>query len=560
MENNNNITPFNTQLPSLYGGDPAVVAAAETAKARIQSAYIMAIQKPRDTDQARQKILRLCDDPEFAEKVEYSKPIGNTSIKGLSIRFAESALAEWGNILSEVQLVYDDNDVRRIRVSVIDLQTNTQFSRDVTLKKTVERRSKRGRDDDYISERKNTYGKTVYLLRATEDEMMTKEGAMASKFIRTEGLRLLPASVKQEAVERSRKTLASRDKADPDAAKKRILDAFSGLNIWPNDIKKYLRHSVDTLSPSEIAQLRTIYTAIDSGEASWVSYMQKKDEEGKGVDVGSKGNEKDKQPPAKKPSTGTPSNESEINTPPEFAALVKDEAGKPFKYVATDKENGVAHDNLSAYIEMVALNSDNSNCEDIMDTIVSTGSFPGFWSGFMQGNWKAHFKGKLPESNGDGKEDNAPPVVTPEPNENTDTQDTPPANAFDLIDWKTSHMKSTGISTYFYTHKAEWNDASEESKAGFREKWARVFKGTEPFPLDAKEDGAEPSIGTGESNQGEPEVHVAINYAAKLHEYHENEPERLLVACKKIGYDNIVIPMGKSAQKDLYEEFQMVSE
>ena len=557
MQNKNkNIVPFSSQAPSLLysGGDPAVIAAAETAKARIQSAYIMAIQKPRDADQARQKILRMCDDPEFAEKVEYSKPVGKKAIKDLSIRFAEAAMAEWGNILSEVQMIFDDDNIRRIRISVIDLETNTQFSRDVTLKRTVERRSKKDREDDYISERKNTYGQIVYLLRATEDEMMIKESAMASKFIRTEGLRLLPAGIKQEAKEKSRMTLAHRDKADPDAAKKRILDAFAGLNLWPNDIKKYLGHSTDTLSPAEIAHLRTIYAAIDAGEASWTEYIQKKEEEGgkvnlKGYDKG--GKEKQTIPPEGSPEAG----EKVITTLPAFASLVKVEANKDYSYMAT--EDGVAHDNLSAYLEMVAGNNDSSP-KEVMEQIIASDSFAGFWSGFLQGNWKKHFEGKLPAKASSEEKKEEPEA----PSEN--------ANAFDSVDWKSNHLKAKGIENYWKTNQIDFGNASETSQQAFRDKWTRVFGEAKPFPLseekETKADATEPTnIPVAEENQEplettEGENIEPINYAEKLHEYHKTEPEKLLEACKKIGYSDIAIPMGKSSQKALYEMFQKVSE
>ena len=76
--------------------DPAAVSAAEAAKARIQASFIMAFKKPRNSDQARDSILRACKRPIFAQKVEYSKPVGGRKITGPSIRFTELALREWG--------------------------------------------------------------------------------------------------------------------------------------------------------------------------------------------------------------------------------------------------------------------------------------------------------------------------------------------------------------------------------------------------------------------------------------------------------------------------------
>ena len=66
---------FDQKGRSLMMVDPSAVAAAEAVRARIQSSYVMAFQNPRNPDQARSKILRYCKDPEFAEKVEFTKPI-----------------------------------------------------------------------------------------------------------------------------------------------------------------------------------------------------------------------------------------------------------------------------------------------------------------------------------------------------------------------------------------------------------------------------------------------------------------------------------------------------
>ena len=56
-------------LPMVYT-DPSAVAAAESVKARIQAAYIMALQKPRKEMEARDAILRACQRTEFAGKAD----------------------------------------------------------------------------------------------------------------------------------------------------------------------------------------------------------------------------------------------------------------------------------------------------------------------------------------------------------------------------------------------------------------------------------------------------------------------------------------------------------
>lgn len=255
---------------SLQYVDPAAVAAAEAAKARIQSAYQMAIYRPRNSDDSRDRILHACKRPMFAEKVEFSKPVGGKQIKGPSIRFAELALREWGNILSDVQILYEDDFVRRSRVMVVDLETNASFSKEIQINKTVERKNKA--DREVLGERTNTQGQVVFIVKATEDELQNKENAAISKAVRNEGLRVIPTDIVDEALATAKATLADRDKADPDQAKKKILDSFSEIGVKPKDLQKYLGHPTDALSPKELTDLRGIYRAIKDGEASWSDY------------------------------------------------------------------------------------------------------------------------------------------------------------------------------------------------------------------------------------------------------------------------------------------------
>uniref|UniRef100_A0A6M3KTZ6 Uncharacterized protein n=1 Tax=viral metagenome TaxID=1070528 RepID=A0A6M3KTZ6_9ZZZZ len=256
-----------SNLPS----DPATVAAAEAAKARIQSAYVVAINRPRDVDQSRDRILHACKRPGFAERVEFSKPVGGKQIKGPSIRFAELALREWGNIMTDVMVIYEDDQIRRTKVMVVDLETNSSFSKEIQIQKTVERKSTK--DREVVGERTNTAGEKVYIVKATDDEMHNKEAAAISKALRNEGLRIIPSDIVDEAMDTAKRTLADRDKKDPDAVKKALLDAFSEIGVKPKDIQKYLKHSTDAITPVELQDLRGMYRAIKDGEAKWAEYV-----------------------------------------------------------------------------------------------------------------------------------------------------------------------------------------------------------------------------------------------------------------------------------------------
>lgn len=252
--------------------DPSAVAAAEAARARIESAYTVAMRKPRDADEARLRIIAACKRPLFAERVEYAKPVGGKAIKGPSIRLAELELREWGNVLTETTVVFENDEVRRLNVRIIDLQTNASFGRDIQLKKTVERRDSKGRD--VIRARMNSYGDTVYIVRATDDELMNAESAAVSKVVRNEGLRVIPSDITDEAMETARETLRNRDKGDPDAARKRVIDAFAGVGVRPQDLASYLGHPVAQIQPAELETLRALHRALADGETTWKEIVE----------------------------------------------------------------------------------------------------------------------------------------------------------------------------------------------------------------------------------------------------------------------------------------------
>lgn len=291
--------------------DPGAIAAAESVKARIQSAYVMAFQRPRSEEQSRARILEACKRPEFAVKAEYSKPVGNTKIIGPSIRLAELAVRCWGNINVETQVVYEDREMRRVKVTILDLETNATFGKEIQIRKTVERRDGKGRE--IVGERTNTYGDKVFVVLATDDELHNKEAAMISKVIRNEGLRLIPQDIVDEAILTARKTLNDRDAKDPQAAKKAVMDAFSSIGIKPRELEKYLGHSLDVVSPAEIQDLRGVYAAINGGEATWADYVAPKADEGDDLNAKVKAAAKKAKetPPAKQEEPAQPKAQSQ---------------------------------------------------------------------------------------------------------------------------------------------------------------------------------------------------------------------------------------------------------
>jgi len=223
----------------------------------------------------RQRLLKECERPGFAQVAIYAKPVGEKKVRGLSIRFAEAAIRNFTNVLTEVNVIFDDETRRILRVSVIDLETNATYGADVTLEKTVERKRPR-EGQEVLGQRVNTQGEVTYLVRATEDDFLTKQNAAVSKMIRNHGLRLIPGDILDECKTQIERIKADRAARDPGAEKKAVMDAFGSIGVGVDRLKEYVGHGLEELSPTELVDLREIYEAIRDGETTWSAVMAEK--------------------------------------------------------------------------------------------------------------------------------------------------------------------------------------------------------------------------------------------------------------------------------------------
>lgn len=271
-----------TQLQTIRETAATAVAARE--KAAVEARYIMALQRPRSLERARQQLLDACKHKEFAEASWYRIPNRG---EGFTIRFAEEALRCVGNIYPEVMIVYENDEIRMFRVTVTDLETNLSYSTETIVQKTIERRQlKKGQAA--IRERLNSSGEKVYLIEATEEETLVKQNAALSKAIRTNGLRLIPAWVKEEAKRSIFATLEGDLKNDFAAKRRKVIDGFAGLGVTVQHLEQYFTKPIEQTTPSEVMTLQPIYTALKEGETTWEQVM-----EGREAELGSKGGSKD---------------------------------------------------------------------------------------------------------------------------------------------------------------------------------------------------------------------------------------------------------------------------
>lgn len=284
--------------------ETAMTAVAARERATVESRYVVALQRPRDIENFRVRLLKECKRPGFAELAEYERPVGKEKndkgewvqkiARGPSIRLIESAIQHFCNMMITSPVVFDNESTRIVRTTMTDLESNSTWESEVVISKQVEKRGFRGKNGGIdppagrivVGQRLNSGGDPTFLVLATDDEVNVKQSALVSKAQRKNGERILPSDIIQEALMECRTTLANQDAQDPDAAKRKVIDGFAGQNISPKDLEAYLSKPLDRMQPSDIKALRGLFTSIKEGEISFDEALAaKRAEEPGSVDI-----------------------------------------------------------------------------------------------------------------------------------------------------------------------------------------------------------------------------------------------------------------------------------
>lgn len=229
----------------------------------IQSAIIVARNFPRNEDAAFQKLMKACQRSSFAEDAAYSFPRGGQAVEGPSINLAREAARVWGNVRHGVEVIRDDEHSRQIRAFAWDMETNTKVTAEDDFRKLIQRKNK-------------STGKTEWVAPDERDlrELTNRRGAIIK---RNCILEVLPKDLVEDAMNMAKQTLKAGAERDPEGARKKIILAFSELNITPEMIEHKLGHPLSQCSPKEIADLRTIYKSIADGNSTWSEHVAAKD-------------------------------------------------------------------------------------------------------------------------------------------------------------------------------------------------------------------------------------------------------------------------------------------
>lgn len=268
--------------------ETAATAAAAHEVAMVRARFMLALERPRVWDTIEKKLLAYCAKPRCAEEARYVKPVGKRKnektgkweqayVRGLSVRFAEEAVREMGNLDIDTTVKVESPTHRILRVSVLDLETNNLYPTDVPVERTVERKQLR-KGQSAIRQRTNSFGDTVYIVEATDDEVLMKSSALASKAIRTNVLRMLPGHIADACEDAIEKTLAEEFKKNLTPTLEKLITRFAAHGVAEAQLDAYLGHPIRaTTSHEEVAKLIEIGVSLKEGAATWEDYMNERE-------------------------------------------------------------------------------------------------------------------------------------------------------------------------------------------------------------------------------------------------------------------------------------------
>lgn len=263
------LSPGEAQLTQVV--ETSAAAAVQMARTNIEARFQVALYRPRNWDTVRKAILDTCTRPRFAEEGKYSVPRGRDTVEGLSIRFAEEVVRSMGNLMIEANVKFDDEERRIIQVVATDLQANVTWPFDVVVEKVIVRkRSQQGLE--LLETRKNAKNELLYVYRATEDDVFTRQNALVAKAARNGILRFLPADVQEEALTAINETL-TKTARNKDTLK-RLLEAYTKLGVGQDHLEGYLNHKIEQITADEYSRLRGIGHAIQDGETTWADVIK----------------------------------------------------------------------------------------------------------------------------------------------------------------------------------------------------------------------------------------------------------------------------------------------
>ncbi len=279
-----------TEEKSLATVDRSATALAAQARASIQARVWLALAHPRSLPKVRDLILSQVKRPSLAKRAVYAIERGKKEavvdgrkqwvpnlVEGPSIKLANTLRIAMGNIGTSDAIVADDHETRTVEVTAIDYETNSSESRQIAVRKVVERKGSRdGRPPDrqIVGSRKNSYGDLVYLCVATEAEIQEAQNSQAARARRNAILALIPADIVEDAVAAAKAVAASAAAQQRAQLVSDLKSRYAKVGVTQAELAEYLGKAIDDASADELVGLAMLHTGITDRQTTWREAVQ----------------------------------------------------------------------------------------------------------------------------------------------------------------------------------------------------------------------------------------------------------------------------------------------
>lgn len=182
----------------------------------------------------------------MAEIAFYSVPRAGGTVSGPSIRLAEECARTYGNFEYGHRELSRDSEKSEVEVYAWDKEKNNFSRRQITV--------------FHIRDTKNGPQR----LRDQKD-IDDKIANVASKQVRSRILALLPKWLVQAAENKCRETLSTGGQVTVRDRVLRMAAAFARFSVTVKHLETIIGHSLDDITPDEIADLQGVFNAIKEG-------------------------------------------------------------------------------------------------------------------------------------------------------------------------------------------------------------------------------------------------------------------------------------------------------
>ena len=221
----------------------------------VQAAMVIAKRFPRDEVESYNRIIRACKRVSLAEQAMYEYPRGKTKVTGPSIRLAEMAAQNWGNIDYGIIELEQRRGESQVMAYAWDLETNTRQTKIFTV--------------PHIRETKNgnvplTDPRDIY-------EMVANQGA---RRVRACILGVIPGDVIESAIDQCNATLQGQSKEPLIDTIRKIVGTFKEqFGVDSAMLEKYIGCKTDAFSMTDLIRLKKVYRSLCDGMAKREDYF-----------------------------------------------------------------------------------------------------------------------------------------------------------------------------------------------------------------------------------------------------------------------------------------------